>query len=224
MTSWACYFNRGPMWTPSGPPARQDHSGFGVAELNCTWKFKNRPFWTTLSGFQCAACHVLSTLPALQQRPHVPFFEIVFMIYIYSISMRNFEAYVPSYRLWGRELGQQVYVHMFWLFSQGFLKSSRARRPLGVVTWHDFTWRGRGFHFPPSPPPPDLVVHVRAPLFAYVDVRYWWRATRWPHLVHGGLASPPSIDWVAHARYHSPIQFSILNYNFKSKCQNRFSK
>ncbi len=27
---------------------------------------------------------------------HVPFFEIVFMIYIYS--MRNFEAYMPSCR------------------------------------------------------------------------------------------------------------------------------
>jgi hypothetical protein len=83
---------------------------------------------------------------------------------------------------------------------------------------------GGGSIMPSSPPPPDLVVHVRAPLFAYVVARYWWRATRWLHLVHGGLASPPSIDWVAHARYHSPIQFSILNYNFKSKCQNRFSK
>ncbi len=40
----ACYFNRGPTWTPSRPPARQNHSGFGVAVLNCMRKFKNRPF------------------------------------------------------------------------------------------------------------------------------------------------------------------------------------
>jgi hypothetical protein len=75
------------------------------------------------------------------------------------------------------------------------------------------------------PPPPDLVVHVRAPLFASVVVRYWWCATRWPHLVHGGLASPPSIDWVAHDCYQSPIQFSILitisNLNVKLEFQSK---
>jgi hypothetical protein len=72
-----CYLNRGPTWTPSRPPARQNHSGFGVAVLNCMRKLKNRPFWTAVSGLQCAACHVLAALSGLQQRPHVPLFEIV---------------------------------------------------------------------------------------------------------------------------------------------------
>ncbi len=84
---------------------------------------------------------------------------------------------------------------------------------------------GGGFIMPSSPPPPDLVVHVRALLFAYVVARYWWRATRWLHLVYGGLASPPSIDWVAHACYQSPIQFSILitisNLNVKLEFQSK---
>ncbi len=45
---------------------------------------------------------MLSTPSALQQWPHVPFFEIVFMIYIYR--MRNSEAYVLSCRLGGKSL------------------------------------------------------------------------------------------------------------------------
>jgi hypothetical protein len=82
----ACYFNRGPMWTPSRPPARQNHSGFGVAVLNCMRKFKNRPFWTALSSLQCAACHVLAALSALQLRPHVPLFEnCVYYVHIWWI-------------------------------------------------------------------------------------------------------------------------------------------
>ena len=144
--------------------------------------------------------------------------------YVFSIYMINLEIFVLSCRLWGRELGQQVHVNMFWLFSQGFLKSSRARGRWGGrnVAWLHLA--GGGFIMPSSPSPPDLVVHVRAPLFAYVDARYWWRATRWLHLVHGGLASPPSIDWVAHARYHLPIQFQ-LQYHliFKFKCQIKIS-
>ncbi len=59
----------------------------------------------------------------------------------------------------------------------GFLKGSRARRRLGVVKWHDFTWRA-GVSFSHLPHPPTLVVHVRVPLFACVIARYWWRATR----------------------------------------------
>jgi hypothetical protein len=71
----ACYFNHGPTWTPSRPPARQNHTGFGVAVLNCMQEFKNRPFWTAPSGLRRAACHVLAALSALQQRTHVPLFE-----------------------------------------------------------------------------------------------------------------------------------------------------
>ncbi len=132
------------------------------------------------------------------------------------------EVYVPSCSLWGRELGQQV--HMLWCLVRIFEGQPRTRAIRGRnVAWLHLAWAG--VYFPPSPPPPDLVVHVRVPLFAYVVARYWWRATRWPHLVHGGLASPASIDWVAHARYQSPIQFSILitisNLNVKSEFQSK---
>ncbi len=69
------YFNREPTWTPSRPPARQNHTGFGVAVLNCMQEFKNRPFWTAPSGLKRAACLALAALSALQRRPHVPLFE-----------------------------------------------------------------------------------------------------------------------------------------------------
>jgi hypothetical protein len=114
------------------------------------------------------------------------------------------EVYVPSCSLWGRELGQQV--HMPWCLVRIFEGQPRTQAIRGRnVAWLHLA--GGGFRLS-SPPPPDLVVHVRAPLFACVIARYWWRATRWPHLVHGGLASPPSIDWVAHARYSGRPKYS----------------
>ncbi len=88
--------------------------------------------------------------------------KIVIWIYMYDVS----EVYVPSCSLWGRELGQQA--HMLWLFSQDFLKGSRARRRYWCrnVAWLHLVWAG--VYFPPSPPPPDLVV-PHAPLLAYVS-------------------------------------------------------
>jgi hypothetical protein len=94
----------------------------------------------------------------------------------------------------------------------------------GVVTWHDFTWRGREhIILLPTHPPTWSCTYAR--LFWPTSWRWWWHAARWLHLVHGGLASPPSIDWVAHTRYHSPIQFSILivisNINVISEFQSK---
>ncbi len=133
--------------------------------------------------------------------------------------MIHSEVYVPSCRLWGRELGQQV--HMLWWLVRIF---RRAAEHVGDYRYRNVAWlhlAWAGVYCPPSPPPPDLVVHVRAPLFAYVAAQYGWRATHWLHSVHGGLASPPSIDWVAHARYHLPIQFQFQNFKFK--CQIKIS-
>jgi hypothetical protein len=81
------------------------------------------------------------------------------------------------------------------------------------VAWLHLAWAG--VYCPPFPPTPRLGRARMRAFLAYVVAQCWWRATRGLHLEYGGLASPPYIDWVAHARYHMPIQFSIPNYNFK---------
>jgi hypothetical protein len=134
----------------------------------------------------------------------------------------NSEVYVPSCSLWGRELGQQVLYICFDCLVKIFRRAAANIGDIGVVTWHDFTWRGWGY-ISLFPPTPRL---GRARMRASFDLRVsrcWWRAPRWLHLVHGGPASPPSIDWVAHVRYHLPIRFSfsiiISNLNVKSEFQ-----
>ncbi len=216
----ACYFNRGPTWTASRPPTRQSHSGFGVAVLNCVQEFKNRPFWIASSGLKRAACHMLAALSALQQRPHVPLFEKLCFCSIYIWLILKYSCKLQSVRQRAWSASTCTYV---WLFSQDFLKGSSARRRQRCrnVAWLHLVGGGILSSFPPTPRLGR--VRMRASFGLRVS-RCWWHAARWPHLVQGGLASPPSIDWVAHARYHAPIQFSILNYNFKSKCQNRISK
>jgi hypothetical protein len=81
-----------------------------------------------------------------------------------------------------------------------------------------------GVYYPPSPPPPDLVVHVRAPLLTYVFVVMVACSTL-TLLGAWGPGLTPSIDWVVHARYHSPIQFPILiiisNLNVKIEFQSK---
>jgi hypothetical protein len=49
-----------------------NHTGFGMAVLNCTQKDKNRPFWTLPSGLKRAACHVLRLLPFFNSGPPEP--------------------------------------------------------------------------------------------------------------------------------------------------------
>ncbi len=92
-----------------------------------------------------------------------------------------------------------------------------------VVTWHDFTWRGRGYLPWPPPPPPDWIVHVSAPFglrgmwrglkwLAWQYIYSMWAllcATLWLKLVGEGNGRPPPIDWVVHARYHLPTQYSV---------------
>jgi hypothetical protein len=59
---------------PHGRHRGHQHSRiilFGMAVLNCTQEFKNRPFWTTPSGLKWVACHMLAALSALQQLPYV---------------------------------------------------------------------------------------------------------------------------------------------------------
>jgi hypothetical protein len=119
---WACYFNRGPTWTPSGPPACQNHTGFGVAVLNCLQEIKNIPFWTAPSGLSVQHATVLAALSALQQRPHVPLSDIVNMdLYVWYILKYTCQVAVC-------EAESSVSKYMLWLSSQDFLKGSRARR------------------------------------------------------------------------------------------------
>jgi hypothetical protein len=69
------------------------------------------------------------------------------------------------------------------------------------------------------PPPPRL---GRASTRAFFGLRggaVLVACNSWTSLGVRGPGLPPYIDWVVHARYHLPIQFSILNYNFKFKCQ-----
>ncbi len=88
---------------------------------------------------------------------------------------------------------------------------------------YDFTWRGRGYIFllPPHPPTWSRT-YVR--LFWPMCSRWWWRKHA-DFIWCMGAWPPPSIDWVAHARYHSPKQFSILiiisNLNVKSEFQGK---
>jgi hypothetical protein len=173
-------------------------------------EFKNRPFWTAPRGLKRVACHVLAALSALQQRPHVPLSDIVNMdLYVWYILKYTCQVAVcEAESLVSKYICFDCLVRIFL----------RAAAHVGNYRCRNMAWLHlacAGVYYPPSPPPPDLVVHVCAPLLAYVVARCWWRATRWLHLVYGGLASPPSIDWVAHAHYHLPIQFSFLNYNFK---------
>jgi hypothetical protein len=217
----ACYFNRGPTWKPSRPPARQNHTGFGVAVLNCMQEFKNRPFWTAPSGLKRAACSVPRAGGSFRSSTAAPRASLWKLHYEFIFIM-NSEVYVPSCSLWGRELGQQVLYICFDCLVRIFLRAAAHIGDIGVVTCKTSLGVGGGI-FSSFPPTPRLG-HAR--MHAFFDLRVsrcWWRAARWLHLVPGGLASPPSIDWVAHARYHLPIQFSfsiiISNLNVKSEFQ-----
>ncbi len=215
-----CYFNPGPTWMPSRPPARQIHSGFGEAVLNCMQEFKNRlsePHQAFLS-VRRATCWRL--FPLFNSGPLASLWKLCY----WFIYMMNSEVYVPSCSLWGRELGQQVLVHMLWLFSQDFLKGSRARRRQRCrnVAWLHLAWAGVYciILLPPHPPVGHARTHAS---FGLRVSRCWWRAARWLHLVHGGLASPhPSIGLrtCATIRQYN-FQFSIIisNLNVKSEFQ-----
>jgi hypothetical protein len=87
----------GPRGCHQGRQHAKNHTGFGVAVLNCMQEFKNRPFWTSPSGLKRAACHVLAALSTLQQQPHVPLFENC-NIDLY-VRMMYSEVDVPSYSL-----------------------------------------------------------------------------------------------------------------------------
>ncbi len=129
-------------------------------------------------------------------------------------------------RVAGCEAESLVSMYMYICFDclvRGFfLRAAAHVGHGGVVTWHDFTWCWRG-HIILLPPHPPTWSCTYARLFSPMWSRWWWLAARWLHLVHGGLASSPSIDWVAHVRYHSPIQFPILiiisNLNIKIEFQ-----
>ncbi len=148
----ACCFNRGPMWTPSRPLERQNHTGFCVAVLNCMQEIKNRPFWTAPSGLKRVACHVLAALSALQQRPTRLSLILLKWIYIFDIFW-SICAKLQSVRLrW--ELGQQILYICFDCLVRIFWRAAAHVGYRGVITWHDFTWRGQGYIFllPPHPP------------------------------------------------------------------------
>ncbi len=149
-------------------------------------EIKNRPFWTAPSELKRVVCHMLAAFSALNSGPTCLSLTLLIWIYMYDIFWSI--LYVPSCSLWGRELGQQV--HMLWLFSQDFLKGSRACRRYTCrnVAWLHLAWAG--VYIPPSPHPPTWSC-MYAPLLAYVVTWCWWHATRWLHLVYGGLDSPP---------------------------------
>ncbi len=46
-----------------------NHTGFGVAVLNCTQEVENGPFWTAPSGLKRAARHVLRLFPLFNSGP-----------------------------------------------------------------------------------------------------------------------------------------------------------
>ncbi len=102
---------------------------------------------------------------------------------------------------------------MIWLFSQDFLKGSRARRRQwgSNVAWLHLAWAG--VYYPPSPPPPDLVVHVGAPLLAYVLEVLVACST----LTSFGAWGPglPSIHRLGRARA-LPLANTIFNSNYNS--------
>jgi hypothetical protein len=184
-------------------------------------KFKNRPFWTAPSGLQCAACHVLAALSALQQRPHVPLFEnCVYDIYIWWILKHmcwvaacEAESLVSKYMY----ICFDILVRIFW-------RAAAHVGDSGVVTCMTSLGVGGGIlsSFLPTPRLGRACTCASFGLCArsvggVQHADYIWCMGAWP--------PPPSIDWVGHARYHSPIQFSILiinsNLNVKSEFQSK---
>ncbi len=102
-------------------------------------------------------------------------------------------------------------------------KKSRQRVCKSFINMHDFTWRGQGYIFLLSPPPPDLVVHVRAPLLAYVSrgvggvqlADFTWCMGAW-------LPPHPSIVSRTRAtlcKYNFQFSIIISNLNVKSEFQ-----
>ncbi len=83
---------------------------------------------------------------------------------------------------------------------------------------------GGGF-FLSSPPPPDFGrARTRASFYLRI-ARYWWRATRWPHLVHGGRP-PPHPSTGSHTRatsrqYNFQFLIIISNLNVKIDFQSK---
>ncbi len=125
--------------------------------------------------------------------------------------------------LWGgRELGQQVHVHMFWLFSQDFMKGSRARgrQRCRNLAWLHLAWAGV---FSSISPTPRLGRACTRASFLPTWSRgiggvqladFTWCMGAWP---------PP------HPSIGSRTRATICQYNFnyhlifKSKCQIKIS-
>ncbi len=104
------------------------------------------------------------------------------------------------------------------MFSQDFSKGNRARGRLGVVTWHDFTWRGRGYIFllPPHPPTWSCA-------YARLFLPTWSRGI-------GGVqhadftwcmgAWPPPHPSIGSRTRATICQYNFnYHFNFKFKCQ-----
>ncbi len=95
----------------------------------------------------------------------------------------------------------------------------------GVVTWHDFTWRGRGFHYALISPTPRLGRVLTRASFGLCVSRYWWRAARDITWCMGAWPPPhPSIGSRTRAtsrQYNFQFLIIISNLNVKIDFQSK---
>jgi hypothetical protein len=110
-----CYFNRGPKWTPSRPPARRNQTGYGVAVLNCMQEFKNRPSGSHQAVLSVWRATCWRLFPLFNSGPTCLSLTVLIWIYMYDIvwSIRA-KLQAVRQRAWSASTYALMFSQDFW--------------------------------------------------------------------------------------------------------------